>query len=449
MQKKLTEGNILKAILFFAFPVLIGNGLQRVYTLVDTVVVGRLLGTAPLAAVGSASVVANLFIDLCSTFTTGFAIVVAQFYGANDERRMKKALASTYLLGITLSLLFTAAGFVLMKPVLHWTKAPEEIIPYAVSYLRIMIGGLIFTLIYNMMANVLRALGDSTIPLVFLVISVSLNMLLDYVSIKYWHWGIKGVAAATIFSQGVSGFGCILFCLFRRKIVHVSKIDFEPDGKIYKMIISQGSAMALMLSVVSLSTLILQTGINYLGTDMIAGYMAGRKYLELIMMPGAALAMTSASFVSQNYGAKRFDRIKRGVWEMFLLGWGWALISFVIIFLFGRSIITSVTGKDAMEEIIKSGILYMRIGVCFFIPLDVLVITRSCLQGINCKKIPVLSSCIELIVKILAVLFLVPALNFLGICIAEPIIWVINGIWIYPVYVHLLKKKQLAENVDF
>jgi len=447
MQKKLTEGSILKVILLFAFPILIGNGLQRVYTLVDTVVVGRLLGTAPLAAVGAASVVANLFIDLCNSFTTGFAIVVAQFFGANDEDRMKKTLASTYILGITLSLLFTIAGFALMKPILHWTKVPEEVIPYATSYLRIMIGGLIFTLIYNMMANILRALGDSIIPLVFLILSVSLNIVLDYVSIKYWGWGIKGVAAATIFSQGFSGLGCVVFCLFKRKIVLVHKKDFEMDGKIYRMIISQGSAMALMLSVVSLSTLILQTGINYLGTEMIAGYIAGRKYLELIMMPGAALAMTSASFVSQNYGAKNFDRIRKGVWTMFLLGWAWAVISFGIIFLFGRQIITSVTGKDAVEEIIRSGILYMRIGVCFFIPLDVLVITRSGLQGINCKKVPVFSSCIELLVKIVTVLYLVPVFGFLGICVAEPVIWVINGIWIYPVYTHLLKKKELEAQI--
>ena len=440
MQKKLTEGSILKAILLFAFPILIGNGLQRVYTLVDTMMVGRLLGTEALAAVGSASVVANLFIDLCSTFTSGFSIVAAQFYGAGDENQLKKTLASTYLLGIVLALVLTAAGFALMKVILFWTKVPAEIMPYAISYLVIMIGGLIFTLIYNMMANVLRSLGDSIIPLIFLIISVVLNIALDYITIKYWHWGIKGVAAATIFSQGLSGTACVIFCVFRRKIMLVSKPAFVPDGKIYKMIISQGSAMALMLSVVSLSTLILQTGINSLGTQMIAGYMAGRKYLELFMMPGAALSMTAASFVSQNFGAKKYDRIRDGVYRLFILGFSWALISLVIIFLFGRGIITSVTGREASEEIILCGIKYMRIGVCFFIPLDVLVITRSALQGMNHKKTAVFSSCIELAVKIIAVLVLVPWLGFLGICITEPIIWLINGIWIFPAYCILFNR---------
>lgn len=441
MQKKLTEGNITKNILFFMFPILIGNGLQRVYTLVDTMMVGRLLGTNELAAVGASSVIANLFIDLCSTFTAGFAIVIAMFYGANDEEKMKKSLASTYFLSAIITVILTVAGLFLAPVILHWTKVPVDIQPMANKYLNIMIGGLIFTLIYNMMANILRSLGDSTVPLFFLVTSVILNIFLDYFSITKFNAGVSGVAAATIISQGFSGCACIVFCVFKRKILGVKKSDFKPEGKIYKMIISQGLAMALMLSVVSLSTLILQTGINSLGTTMIAGYMAGRKYLELFMMPGAAISMTAANYVSQNFGAKLFDRIKKGVNQMYLISLIWAVISFGIIFIFGRQIIVSVTGNDASEEIIQSGIKYMRIGVCFFSLLFILVITRSSLQGLNHKKTPVFSSCIELAVKIIAVLVLVPYLGFFGICTTEPLIWTINGIWIYPAFRSILKKE--------
>jgi len=441
MQKKLTEGNITLNILGFMFPILIGNGLQRVYTLVDTMMVGRLLGTAQLAAVGSASVVANLFIDLCATFTAGFAIVIAQFYGANDEKRMKKALASTYLLSFGIAILLTLLGFLFTNPILSWTQVPSEIVPLAKQYLHVMIGGLIFTLIYNMTANILRSFGDSTVPLCFLTTAVTLNIILDYVSIKFLGLGVYGVAGATIVSQGIAGCSCVVFCLFRRKFLLAGKQDFKPDAAIYKQTISQGTAMALMFSVVSLSTLILQTGINSLGTTMIAGYMAGRKYLELFMMPGAAFAMTAANFVSQNYGAKKFDRIKFGVNRMLHLNFLWALISFAVIFIFGRGIITSVTGKTAGEEVLSSGITYIRIGVVFFIPLAMLCISRSSLQGINHKKTPIFSSLIELAVKVLAVALFVPKLGFLGICITEPLIWVINGLWLYPAYVHLLKKE--------
>lgn len=444
MQKKLTEGNITLNILGFMFPILIGNGLQRVYTLVDTMMVGRLLGTAQLAAVGSSSVVANLFIDLCATFTSGFAIVIAQFFGANDEKRMKKALASTYLLSFGIAILLTILGFLFMTPILHWTRVPLEIIPLAKQYLCIMIGGLIFTLIYNMTANILRSFGDSTVPLFFLTMAVMLNIVLDYVSIKYLGLGVYGVAGSTIVAQGVAGCFCVVFCLFRRKIMFVRKEDFQPDAKIYKQTISQGAAMALMLSVVSLSTLILQTGINSLGTTMIAGYMAGRKYMELFMMPGAALAMTTANFVSQNYGARKFDRIKNGVNISLLINFIWDIIAFAVIFLFGRGIITSVTGTTASEDVISSGITYLRIGAVFFIPLAMLCISRSALQGINHKKTPIFSSVIELTVKVLAVIIFVPKLGFLGICITEPIIWIINGLWLYPAFVKLLKKETKA-----
>lgn len=448
MQKKLTEGNILKCILMFAFPILIGNGLQRVYTLVDTIMVGRLLGTQQLAAVGAASVIANLFMDLGFSFTSGFSIIIAQHYGANDDKAMKKALGATYTLVAALLSILMICGFLLIKPFLHLTNAPEEIFPLAQGYLRIMIGGLVCSLIYNMLANILRGVGDSTIPLIFLIISVTLNIFLDYFCIAVLKWGVSGAATATIISQGFAGLGCLIFCLKKRRIIIVglNVIKSAVHWDVYKPLIMQGLAMALMLSVVSLSTLILQTGINSLGTTMIAGYMAGRKYLELFMMPGSAISMTAANFVSQNYGAKQFTRIKKGVNSMFILGFSWAAISFLIIFIFGRQLVTSVTGKNALEEIIKCGIKYLRIGVTFFIPLDVLVICRSALQGMNHKKTPIFSSCIELIVKIISVLILVPYFGFLGICITEPLIWIINGIWILPVYLFRIKQNLKQEN---
>lgn len=440
MQKKLSEGNITKSLIQFALPILIGVCLQRVYILADTIMVGRLLGTDQLAAVGAASVIANLFIDLCTSFTNGFGIVVAQYFGANDEKHTKQSLAITYTLAAALVVVLTIIGFLLIKPLLILTRTPASIISFSMDYLRILIGGLICSMVYNILANLLRSLGDSTIPLIFLIVSVSLNVILDYSLIKFFGLGVKGAAAATVISQGFAGFGCLIFCLFKRKILHVKKTDFVFQSTLIKKIISQGSATALMFSVVTLSTLILQTGINSLGTDMIAGYLAGRKYLELFMIPGAALAMTAGSFVSQNYGANNYHRIKEGVKQLILIGFTWAAISFVILFLFAKPIVISVTGKNAAIHIIESGIQYLKIGVCFFPFLFVLVITRSSLQGMNHRKTPVFSSCIELIVKSLAVFVLVPFFDFLGICITEPLVWLINALWLFPMYIKYLKR---------
>lgn len=444
MQKKLTEGNITAKILSFAFPILIGNALQRVYTLADTIMVGQLLGTYELAAVGASSVIANFFNDLCNSFTNGFAIIIAQYYGANQERNVKKALAGTYILAFALALVFTFVGNLIINPILHATQVPAEIFENSALYLRIIISGLIASVVYNSLAHILRAFGDSTIPLVFLIVSVTLNIFLDYSSIKFLQLGVAGVAGATVISQGIAGFGCLIFCLFKRKIIHVNMNDFKEliteKGKIFGALIPQGLSMGFMISLVSLSTVILQTGINSLGSDVIAGYMAGRKYIELFMMPGAALAMTSAPFVSQNFGANKPDRIKKGVFTMYVMGWIWSAFAFVFIFIFGRMLIISVTGTNVSEEIIQSGILYLRISISLFAPLIVLVVTRSALQGMNHKKTPVISSSIELAVKILAVFLFVPRLGFLGICITEPLIWILCACWVYPVYKHLRPK---------
>lgn len=444
MQQKLSEGNITKKILLFALPILIGNAMQRAYTLADTVMVGRLLGTNELAAVGAASVIANFFNDICNSFTSGFAIIVAQFFGAGDEKRMKKSLAATYTLIAALAVILISGGNLLIKPILTLTQVPSEIFASSTAYLRIMVSGLIASIIYNSLANLLRSLGDSTIPLIFLIVSVSLNIVLDYTFIAIFGWGVKGAAGATIVSQAIAGCGCLIFCLFKRKILAVKTEHFRENKEIYGALIPQGLSMCFMISLVSLSTVILQAGINSLGSDVIAGYLAGRKYLELFMMPGAALSMTSAPFVSQNYGAKRLNRIKSGVFQLYVIAWIWSAIAFVIIFVFGRALVMSVTGSSVSEEIITSGVLYLRIGICLFPPLQVLVITRSALQGMNHKKTPVISSIMEVLVKILAVAFFVPRLGFMGICITEPIIWVLGALWLYPNYRILLKKETAA-----
>ncbi len=440
--RKLTEGNITKQIILFALPILIGVSLQRIYVLVDTMMVGRLLGAKELSAVGAASSISIMFIELCNSLTSGFSIIIAQFFGAEDNSKMKKSLAGTYLLSVVFGLILTVVGFFLINPLLIWTKVPSELFAESSIYLKVLILGLMTSLIYNMMANILRSVGDSTIPLVFLIISVTLNIFLDYFFIAVVKKGVMGAAIATIISQGVAGLSCVVFCIFKRKILSVSFADFKIELPIYKLLVSQGSAMALMLSIVTVSSVILQTGINSLGSTLIAGYTAGRKYLELLMMPGASLAMTAASFASQNFGAKKFDRIKKGINKMYIIGFIWSFFAAIIVFAIGRFMIISITGNNVSDEIVNNGVLYLRISVLLFCPLMVLSITRSTLQGMNHKKTPLISSSIEFLVKIIAVVLFVPQLGFLGICITEPLIWVLGALCIYPLYRHLFNKSK-------
>jgi len=410
---------------------------------VDTVIVGRLLGTAQLAAVGSASIAVNLFIFLCVSFGGGFAVVVAQYFGANDKENLNKSLGSSYILMLIIVILLTFIGLVLSKPIANWTKIPQEIQGLSISYFRIIISGLIFSCLYNLLTYLLRSFGDSTIPLIFLSVSVSLNIVFDYVSIKYLGLGVNGAALSTVLAQAISGIGCLIFCIFRRKFLFIKKESFKFDKGIYEQVFTQGLSMALMMSVVLLSSVILQVGINSLGTDMIAGYMAGRKFLELFLMVGTAFEMTSVNFVGQNFGAKNFERIRKGVTQILIMDSAWWIIAVTIVLIFGRSLVITVVGANAAEEIILAGRKYLIIGVIAMISLPFFCVGRFSLQGMNHKKIPVVSSLMELLIKTLAVMVFVPYLGFLGVCIAEPVVWLVNALWIYPVYRVVLKKETL------
>lgn len=440
--KKLTEGNIFKLIFEFTLPILLGNALQRIYTLVDVMMVGRLINTQALAAVGAASTIAMMIMTICNGFTSGFAIVIGQNYGANNQSQLKKALASTYVLAAFLGVFLTAIALIFINPMLRWTKVPENIIPLAADYLRIMSLGIIAALLYNMMAHILRNLGDSLVPLVFLIVSVTLNIGLDYIFIAVLKAGIKGAALATVISQAVSGVSCVIFSIFKRPAVSVKKSDFILDTKLLKHLLSQGFAMALMLSIVSMGSVILQSGINILGYELLAGYTAGRKYLEFFMLPGGALSVTAAAFASQNYGARNFSRIREGVKKMLFISWIWSTIAIVIVYVLGRLMVTSITGATVDEQIIQNGVMYLRVGIPAFYFLCTVVIVRSTLQGMNMKKTPVMASVIELAVKILAVAFIVPHIGYIGICITEPIIWILCTIWLVPVYLIGLKNQQ-------
>ena len=432
--RKLTEGNITKQILLFMFPILIGNGLQRVYTLVDTMMVGRILGSNELAAVGAAGVITMLLTVICNGLTSGFSIVIGQAFGEGSEEKLKKALGGTYTLSVIFSILLTIGGLLLIQAFLKLIQVPAELWELSKDYLFIMTAGITATLVYNLLANVLRAIGDSKIPLVFLIFSVVLNIILDFMCIKILGWGIKGAAAATVFSQSVAAIGCIIYCVVKRPQLAVRKNNLLVKKETVRELLPQGFAMCLMLSFVAVGTVILQRGINSLGTDLIAGYVAGRRYLEILMMPGAALSMTAATYVSQNYGAKEYTRIKKGIRQMILMSWTWSVCAILIVYTLGKIMITSVTGNDVEEHIIQAGITYLRISVPLFFPLKVLVIIRSSLQGMNHKKTTITASIMELIVKVLAVIYIIPKTGYIGVCITEPIIWILGALWLYPMY---------------
>ena len=440
--KKLTEGNITKQIISFSIPLLAGTALLRLYTLVDTMMVGRFLGTDPLAAVGATANIANLFSFICWGFASGFSIIIGQAYGEENESKLKKTIAHTYLLSVILVAILTAIGLILKEKILFWTQIPEELHGIASTYLTISVLGLSTSMLYNVISNILRALGDSFIPLVFQTVSVILNIILDYVFIAILGKGVAGAAVATVISQLVSGIASLIYCLFKRRTLIVSLKDFSMKENYLSLMIPQGISMSMMISVVTTGTVILQTGINSLGADIIAGYTAGRKYVELFFMPGGALSSTAAAFTSQNYGAKQFDRIRKATRQIILIAWIINVLEWIAVIFFAEGMVKSITGNNVDAGIINAGKFYMITNLPFYAFVSVLVIVRSALQGMNKKKTPVIASIMEMVVKIIAVAVFVPCLGFTGIVITEPLIWILGAAWVWIIYSRTLKIKM-------
>lgn len=444
--RKLTEGNITRQIILFMLPFLLGNALQRFYTLCDTMMVGRLLGPDALSSVGSAANVGMLLIVMVNGFTMGFSIITGQYFGAGNDRELKKTLAGSYVLSLAICIVLVIFGLIFEKEILVLINVPADLLELSSEYLRIIIWGLFASLVYNLMANMLRSLGDSIVPLVFLAISSIMNIGMDYCFMKYLNMGVSGAALATVISQSISGIACVIFCLFKRKEMIVSVSDFSFRENKFGDLMPQGISMSMMLTVVAVGSVILQSGINSLGKDVIAGYTAGRKYLEFFMLFLASMAGTASAFTSQNYGAKKYDRIISGVRQSILISWGMTILCVIAVYAFGREMVTSITRSDVSESIISPGIIYLKSNIPIFIFLSVLLVGRSVLQGMNKKKTPVVASVMELIVKIIAVKVFVPMMGFWAICIAEPIIWILGAFWVYPVFVFSIRKLRKMEN---
>lgn len=439
--KDLTKGNPMKLMIGFAIPILIGNLFQQCYNLIDTVIVGQTLGMNSLAAVGATAPIVSLLIGSAVGMTNGFAVVVARFFGANDIKQMRKSVAGTIMLGLATSVVLTIISILAITPVLRLLNTPEEVIGSAYSFIRIIILGMAFSMLYNMLAGILRALGDTKSPLYFLIISTLANIALDYLFICGFKMGVEGAACATILSQLLSAILCFIYILKNYPILRLKKEDFKLKLSLVAELYSTAVSMGLMLSVVAMGTVILQNAINGFGTNTIAAHTAARKISEMLMLPLGTLSVTAATFSSQNYGANKLDRIKTGLKQTIFISWVWATITIIISYTIVPLIVSGITGSSETEVIITAT-RYLRIDTPFYYVLGILLILRSTLQGVGQKIVPIIASIMELIGKVVAVYYLAPTLGYLGICITEPLIWIACTIFL------LIKSVKIKKNFD-
>lgn len=443
--KDLTQGRIGRLIINFAIPLAIGNIFQLFYSFADVYIVGNTLGNNALAAVGSTSTLNDLIVGFLIGLTNGFAVVTAQSFGAKDEKKLRSAVAHTLMLGIFISLLLTVFSVLFLPQIFSALNIPSEHYESAYAYARIILLGMTASMIYNVCASILRAIGDTITPLIFLIVSSVLNVALDYILIAKAGMNVEGAAFATIISQIISAVLCFVYMLKKYGILRLNAEDFSLSADMVKDLMGSGLSMGFMNSFVAFGTVALQSSINTFGTNIIVAHTAARKLTSFFMMPFAVFGMTMAAYCAQNYGAEKYGRIRRGVFLSVLYCWIWSAFLIVFIYSFAPPLLRFITSTD-VPEIIETATLYLRINCILYCVTAVISVFRNALQGLGVHKTPIFSSAIELLGKVGVVLLLAPRIGYMGIILSEPIVWVLMVI---PLIVRLLKhpamKKRAVE----
>lgn len=442
----LTQGEPVKLILMFAVPIFLGNLFQLFYSLIDTKIVGSTLGETALAAVGSVSTLNNLLVGFFNGLTLGFSVITARFFGSGEEEKLKQNVAGTLSLGFSTAAVIILVTFVFLQPILGLLHVPAEQMDAAYAYISVLIPGMFITLAYNICANVLRAVGDSVTPLVFLVLASVLNIGLDYLFILGLRTGVAGAAVATVLSQLVSVLLCLWHIYKKVPLLHIKRYHFKLEKHQIAEMFQSGLSMGLMSSLVNFGTLVLQTGINQFGTSIIVAHAAARKVFEIWNLPVSVLGSTMATYSSQNYGAGKYDRIREGLKKTLLLGLGWAVIVIIMAQTISRFLIGFIASTDS-EEILYWGSTYLKIDMAFLMVCVLIVILRNTMQGIGDYVTPVVSSFIELAGKLFFTFVIVKAFGYWGVIFTEPLIWIAMVI---PLIVMILRnpiiRKAPAQN---
>lgn len=420
--KDLTKGYPAKVIMAFAIPLMLGYIFQQLYNIADSKIVSSFVSTEAFAAVGATSVVSNVIIGFLSGLTQGFAIPIANSFGAKDYMRMKKNVAGTIVLTLGGALVLTVLSLLFIKDILAALNTPADIMADAVKYVTIILIGIIFTALYNMCANILRAVGDSKTPVYCLIISVVLNIGLDLLFVKVFGWGLQGAAIATVIAQALSGFLCIGYILVKFREILPQKESWSVGSTLYKNLVTTGLSMGLMSCIVNIGTVVLQSAINSLGTPIVTAHTAARRVFDILTVTIYTVGLAMTTYVSQNMGAGKPERVSQGVRHAIFIVSGITTFLIIICFAWGQTILQWIASTNE-REIIEASVMYSKISILFFYVLGPLFVLRCSLQGMGRKIIPVCSSILEMLVKVLSAEFLVPAFAYVGVAFTEPISW--------------------------
>ena len=427
--RNLTEGDPLRLIVSFTVPLLFGNLFQQIYSLADAAIVGQTLGDNALAAVGVSSSVQFLILCFCFGIATGFSIPCASAFGGNRLSQMRRYLYNGSILTALFAAILAVVSGLLCHGILILLRTPGEIYADAYAYLLTILIGIPCTLLYNYISSILRAVGDSRTPFLFLALSSGLNIGLDFFCILVLHMGVFGAALATVVSQGISGLLCLFVILRKYDVLHFRKEDRVIDAAMMRILLNMGVPMGLQFSITAIGSMVMQSANNSLGTVYVAGYAAGHKINTLMMCPFDALSAALCTFLSQNYGGRKEQRLSEGMKTGVKLAVGWGIVGGLIMIVFG----SDLSGLLANEgNVIAASAQYLRTDGSFYIILGFVYIFRMATQGLGWSNRAVFSGVFEMGARTVVALFLVPRIGYTGICFADAAAWAAADCYIIP-----------------
>ena len=440
----MTVGNPVKLIIRFMIPMCLGNIFQQFYNIVDSIVAGQFLGVDALAAIGSTGSLMFFVTGWLNGLSSGFAILVSQWFGAKQYDKMRHYVAMSVYLAAAFAIVMTIGFEALNEPILRLMNSPDELIGSVKGYMGIIYAGLIVTAAYNSLAAFLRALGDSRSPLYFLIISAVINVFLDVFLIVKCGMGVEGCAYATVIAQGISAICCFVYIVKKFPILHLKKEDFRISITSFRYLLALGIPMGLQFSITAIGTIIVQGAVNIYGSTYMAGFSAAGKLQNIIGTVFAAFGATIATYVGQNRGAGRMDRVRTGMRYTQFMILGWSVITMFVVFFFGKYMTWLFIDKN-QTDVINVSVTYFRTVFWAYPFLGSIFLYRNGLQGLGYGLVPMVGGIFELVARSTIVMFVAGKTSFSGVCLADPVAWISALIPLIPYYIHVIRKWKKQE----
>ncbi len=442
----MTSGSPVKLIIMFMIPMCLGNLFQQFYNIADSIIAGKFIGVNALAAIGSTGSLMFFVTGWLNGLSSGFAIIIAQMFGARKYDRMRHYVAMSIYLMAAFSIAMTIGFGIANKPILRLMNTPDEVFGDVKAYMGIIYAGLIVTGAYNALAAFLRALGDSKSPLYFLIISAVINVILDIVFIACLGMGVEGCGYATVIAQGISALCCLFYISKRFPLLHLKKKNFEIAWNSFGRLLKLGIPMGLQFSITAIGTIIVQGAINVYGPVYMAGFSAAGKIQNIFATVFTAFGATIATYVGQNRGAGKMDRVRQGVRCTQMMIFGWSIFVMVLMFFFGKYL-TYMFVDSAETEVVQASVTYFRTVFWAYPFLGSIFLYRNTLQGMGYGLVPMLGGVFELVARTCIVVLIAGHTSFGGVCCADPAAWLAALIPIVPYYFHIMKKYKNVQSI--